>query len=69
MELLPEDSTNIKENDRVIILGGSLVGQTATVSGKKTTDSGRTIYKLSLIGNNNLTWTITADPKVLNKTS
>ena len=65
MELLSEDSLNIKENDRVIILGGSFVGHTATVSAVKPTSAGRTIYKLSLIGDNNLTWTVTADVRLV----
>ena len=69
MELLSEDSLNINENDRVIILGGSFVGHTATVSAVKPTSAGRTIYKLSLIGNNNLTWTVTADSNLVHKTS
>ena len=67
MELLPEDSTNIKENDRVIILGGSLVGQTATVTGIKTSEGGRTIYKLSLIGNNSVEWTVTTDSRLFHQ--
>lgn len=67
IELLPEGTLSIKENDRVIILGGNLVGQTATVTGIKASECGRTIYKLSFIGNNSVEWTVTADHRLVNK--
>lgn len=69
IELLPEGTLSIKENDRVIILGGNLVGQTATVTGIKASECGRTIYKLSFIGNNSVEWTVTTDPRILKRTS
>lgn len=67
LEILPAGTLSIKENDTVIILGGNLVGQTATVTGVKASDGGRTIYKLSFIGNNSVEWTVTADPRLLHK--
>ncbi|MDE6702692.1 MAG: phage integrase SAM-like domain-containing protein [Muribaculaceae bacterium] len=69
IELLPEGTLSIKENDRVIILGGNLVGQEATVTGVKASEGGRTIYKLSFIGNNSIEWAVTAAPRLLEKTT
>lgn len=67
VELLPEGTLSIKENDRVIILGGNLVGQEATVTGVKASEGGRTIYKLSFIGNNSVEWSVTTDPRLLHR--
>ncbi|MDE6803291.1 MAG: hypothetical protein K2J29_01480, partial [Muribaculaceae bacterium] len=65
MEVLPAGTLSIKENDHVIMLTGSLIGRPATVTQIKTTSTGRTIYRLSFIGDNKVEWAVNADSRTV----
>lgn len=65
MEIFPTGTLQIKENDRVIMLGGNFIGHQATVSGIKTDAGGKTICRLIFIGGNGVEWVVTADPRLL----
>ncbi len=65
MEVHPAGTLNIRENDHVIMLTGSLIGRPATVTEVKTNPAGRTIYRLSFIGDNKVEWAVTADSRAV----
>ncbi|MDE6670506.1 MAG: phage integrase SAM-like domain-containing protein, partial [Muribaculaceae bacterium] len=65
MEVLPAGTLNIRENDHVIMLTGSLIGRPATVTEVRTSPTGRTVFRLSFIGDNKVEWAVTADSRTV----
>ncbi|MDE5878406.1 MAG: phage integrase SAM-like domain-containing protein, partial [Muribaculaceae bacterium] len=65
MEVLPAGTLNIRENDHVIMLTGSLIGRPATVTEVRTSPTGRTVFRLSFIGDNKVEWAVTADSRAV----
>lgn len=69
MEVESAGTIEIGPNDRVVMIGGSFAGQPATVRDVKTTGEGRTICRLSFIGENMIEWEVKADSRQIKKIS
>jgi len=75
MEIYPEGTVHIGEGDRVEIIGGDLMGHPATFekeireTSKGSEDVRRIIYRLRLMGNNNIEWVVRVDPRLVMKIS
>lgn len=65
MEIFPAGFIPVKENDRVIMIGGNFAGLPATVTAIKHQPDGEIICKLLFIGGNGVEWKVNADPRLL----
>lgn len=62
IEVHEQGTIEVSENDTVILLTGNLAGREATVLSVKPKPDGKTIIRLSFIGDNNIEWHLTANP-------
>ncbi len=71
MEVFPEGTLAIEENDCVVMLGGNFAGKPATVAEIKGSpeSGGKTVVKLAFIGDNKIEWIVKADPRMVQKIS
>ncbi len=71
MEVYPEGTVQIEEGDKVEIIGGGLMGHPAIFekeireTAKVSESVKRIIYRLKLIGNNNIEWVVKVDPRLV----
>lgn len=61
--VLPAGTITPRPGDRIEIIGGDFIGLTATFD-SDITRGGRTIYRLKLMGDNAIEWTLDADPRL-----
>lgn len=72
-EVFPEGTIQIEEGDKVEIIGGDLVGKVATFekeiheTDKESGEVKRIIYRLRLMGSNNIEWVVHQDPRLVAK--
>lgn len=68
-ELRPVGTFPLSEGDRLVIIGGMLSGYPATYIGETKTgkETGRTVYRMLLPGDNKCEWIVENDPRLVKK--
>lgn len=70
MQIFPAGTVKLREGDRIEVIGGGFIGRTGIFDSeikKKNKNGGRTIYRLRMIGENEIEWVVDADPRLVRK--
>ena len=71
-DLHPLGTIPLEKGDRVEIIGGSFIGREATFTSTHTPaagpNAGKTVYRLTLLDNNGIEWTVDTPPSLVRKT-
>ena len=65
-----EEDIKIRKGDNIVILGGPMIrhhGVLLSEKKEKGDAAGRTIYKISLDGGNNIAWEVSLDSRLVKK--
>lgn len=67
-EVFPAGTLELRPGDRLEIIGGSFLGRPATFDADSR-HSGRTVYRLKMLGDNDIEWSIDTDARLVRKIS
>lgn len=71
-QIISDEEVKFKEGDYIVVLGGSLSGLHGiflSEKKKKGEASGRMVFRISLVGGNNVNWEVNCDPRLVKKIS
>jgi len=75
MQIFPSGTVALRDGDKVEIIGGNFIGRPARFEkeieqpSKETDNVKRIIYRLKLMGDNNIEWVVDLDPRLVSKIS